>query len=36
MAQMVRAILFAQAIATSILGFRANMLASHEPSGTDS
>lgn len=32
---MVRAILLAKAIATSILGFRAAMRASHEPSGID-
>src|SRR5690554_7518720 len=35
MAQIVRAIMLARAMATSILGFRANMSASHEPSGAD-
>ena len=35
MAQTVRAILLAKAIATIILGFRAAMRASHEPSGID-
>jgi hypothetical protein len=35
MAQMVRAILLAKAIATSILGLHAIMRASHEPSGID-
>jgi len=35
MAQIVRAILLAKAIATSILGFRAAMCASHDPSGID-
>nr|WP_265334966.1 hypothetical protein [Sneathiella sp. HT1-7] len=35
MAQIVRAILLAKAIATSILGFRIRSRASHEPSGID-
>ena len=34
-AQIVRAILFVSATATSILGFRATMRASHEDSGID-
>ena len=35
MAQIVRAILFAKAIATTILGLRANIRASHDPCGID-
>jgi len=35
MAQIVRAILFAKAIATTIFGLRANIRASHDPWGID-